>query len=396
MHEPADSHPGQTWRPARPKATKHDSRRSNLQNTLDLVSERKATTRAELARITGLTRAAVSSLVGELIDQGLLREVGQAASAGGKPPTLLALNAAGRDIVTLDLGHRPFQGAVVDLGGHIRARLDADNRDVTGDAAIDGALELIARLMELTEAPVLGIGIGTPGIVEASGMVLEATNLDWHRVHLGQAVAERFGLPASIANDAQMGALAELRRHPGSGDNVIVVKLGRGVGAGVVLDGRLHRGENSAAGEIGHVTVAPAGPRCRCGNLGCLETVASIPAILLGLGADPDLVPWDALALAPVVGEEALRQALRQAGIHVAGVLAHAIALLDVNRVIIAPEIRNAGEELLDGVRSGLEGRVLPAMTGMVEIELSSLGNDLVLAGAAAAVLGDQLGVVLR
>ena len=122
MREP-EPHTGQPSRSPRPKATKHDSRRSNLQNTLDLVSEHRATSRAELSRLTGLTRAAVSSLVGELIDEGLLTELGQGTSAGGKPPTLLALNASGRDIVALDLGHRPFQGALVDLRGHIRHRV---------------------------------------------------------------------------------------------------------------------------------------------------------------------------------------------------------------------------------------------------------------------------------
>jgi predicted NBD/HSP70 family sugar kinase len=387
---------GQPDRPTRPKATKHDSRRSNLQTTLDLVSERRATSRAELSRLTGLTRAAVSSLVGELIDDGLLREMGQGTSAGGKPPTLLALNASGRDIVAVDLGHRPFQGALVDLSGHLRWRLDASTSDVTGQNAVDVAIELIGSLLDQAQAPILGIGVGTPGVVDAGGMVLEAANLDWHRLDLGKAIAAKFGVPVSIANDAQVAALAELRRHPGAGEDVLLVKLGRGVGAGVVLGSRLHRGENSAAGEIGHIQVVPDGVACTCGNLGCLETVASIPAILRSVGADPDRDPWDALALAPIVGEEPLRKALREAGRHLAGVLAHSAALLGITRIIIAPEIRNAGEELIDSIRQSLTGRVLPATAGLIDVELSTLGGDLVLAGAAAAVLNDRLGVVLR
>ena len=395
MHEP-EPHTGQPSRPPRPKATKHDSRRSNLQNTLDLVSEHRATSRAELSRLTGLTRAAVSSLVGELIDEGLLTELGQGTSAGGKPPTLLALNASGRDIVALDLGHRPFQGALVDLRGHIRNRVQSDVIHPVGDAAVEAAVDLIATLLDHAEAPVLGIGVGTPGVVEASGVVLEAANLDWHRFDLGEVIATRFGLPVSIANDAQVAALAELRRHPGSGESVLVVKLGHGVGAGVVLDSRLYRGENSSAGEIGHVQVVPDGLPCSCGNFGCLETVASIPAIMRSVGADPERDPWDALALSPVVGEERLRNALHQAGRHLAGVLAHAAGLLGITRIVIAPEIRNAGEALIDGVREGLIGRVLPATADLIEVELSSLGADLVIAGAASAVLTDRLGVVLR
>ncbi len=395
MHEP-ESHPGQPSRPPRPKATKHDSRRSNLQNTLDLVSEHRATSRAELSRLTGLTRAAVSSLVGELIDEGLLTELGQGTSAGGKPPTLLALNASGRDIVALDLGHRPFQGALVDLRGHIRHRVQSGNTHPVGAEAVEATLDLIATLLDKTEAPVLGIGVGTPGVVEASGLVLEAANLDWHRFDLGEVIATRFGLPVSIANDAQVAALAELRRHPGLGESVLVVKLGQGVGAGVVLDSRLYRGENSSAGEIGHVQVVPDGLLCSCGNFGCLETVASVPAIMRSVGADPERDPWDALALAPLIGEEHLRNALHQAGRHLAGVLAHAAGLLGITRIVIASEIRNAGEALIDGVKESLTGRVLPTTAELIEIELSSLGADLVIAGAASAVLTDRLGVVLR
>jgi predicted NBD/HSP70 family sugar kinase len=378
------------------KATKHDSRRVNLRNTLDLVSIQGSTSRAEISRLTGLTRAAVSSLVSELIQEGLVREMGQGTSAGGKPPTMVALNERGRDIVALDLGRRPFQGSLVDLSGHIRHRVEAATPDLTGEAALEATLDLIAQLIALSEAPVLGIGVGTPGVVNEAGVVVEAANLGWHQLDLGTAIRNAFSLPASIANDAQLAALAEVRRHAGAGDNVIVVKLGRGVGAGVVVGARLHRGEHSAAGEIGHVQVVADGVACSCGNSGCLETVASVPAIMRGIGADPDRVPWDAIALAAVAGEEKVRAALRTAGRYIGAVLAYAVALLDITRIVIAPEIRNGGDELVDEIRAELATRVLPATAGLIEVELSPLGSDLVLAGAATAVLTDRLGVLLR
>ncbi|MGH8927073.1 MAG: helix-turn-helix domain-containing protein, partial [Acidimicrobiia bacterium] len=166
------------------KATKHDSRRSNLRTTLELVSNQGATSRAEIARQTGLTRAAVSSLVGELISHGLLRELGQGVSAGGKPPTLLALNERGREIVVVDLGHRPFRAALVDLSGRIHERIDAadSNGDPIGDTAHDVALTMIESLILKATAPVLGIGVGAPGVIDPDGRVLEAANLDWHGV----------------------------------------------------------------------------------------------------------------------------------------------------------------------------------------------------------------------
>ena len=380
------------------KATKHDSRRSNLRTTLELVSHRGSTSRAEISRETGLTRAAVSSLVGELMDTGLLREIGQGSSAGGKPPTLLALNERGRDIVALDLGHRPFRAALVDLSGRIHERIDAGTvaYNPVGEAANQVAIELIARLIARATAPVLGIGVGTPGVVDNEGRVLEAANLDWHGVDLASDLRTRFDIPVSIANDAQVAALAEFRRHPADRRNLLLVKLGTGVGAGVVLNGSLYKGEHSAAGEIGHVRAVADGDLCRCGNRGCLETVASVPAILRRLGADPQHHPWDALALAGLVGEEPVRQVLSEAGRSLGSVLSNVVAMLDVGHLVLAPELLNAGDVLVAEVRRELGSRILPATADLIEIEVTQLGGDLVLAGAASAVLADRLGVVLR
>ena len=380
------------------KATKHDSRHSNLRTTLEMVSHRGATSRAEIARQTGLTRAAVSSLVGELIDQGLLRELGLGTSAGGKPPTLLALNERGRDIVTIDLGHRPFQAALVDLSGKIHERIDASRaaENPIGEAASEAAIDLIEALIAKSSAPVLGIGVGTPGVVDHDGRVLEATNLDWHGVDFANELRRRFDIPVSIANDAQVAALAEFRRRPADHRNLILVKIGTGIGAGLILNSSLYKGEHSAAGEIGHVRVVEGGETCRCGNRGCLETVASVPAILRRLGLDPLDHPWDALALAGQVGEEPIRRVLSEAGRHLGAVLANVVAMLDVGHVVLAPELLNAGDVLIEGVRKELSSRILPATAALVEIEITQLGGDLVLAGAASAVLADRLGVVLR
>lgn len=379
------------------KATRHDSRRSNLRTTLELVSDQGATSRAEIARQTGLSRAAVSSLVGELIDHGLLRELGQGTSAGGKPPTLLALNERGRDIVALDLGHRPFRGALVDLSGRIHERVDADPATTTpvGEKAHEVAVELIETLISKATAPVLGIGVGAPGVITPEGTVLEATNLDWHGFDLGAELRRRFDIPVSIANDAAMAALYEFRRRP-TDRSLILIKLGRGVGAGVVLDGTLHRGEHSAAGEIGHVRVRDDGDSCRCGNVGCLETVASVPAILRRLGADPERHPWDALALAGLVGDEPVRRALSEAGRHIGMVLANVVATLDIGHVVLASELLNASDMLIDEIRTEMRSRILPATADLIEIEATQSGADLVLAGAASGVLVDRLGVVLR
>lgn len=383
-----------TWRHA--KVTKQDSRSGNLRATLELVSSHEETSRAEIARQTGLSRPAVSSLVNELIDQGLLRELGQGTSSGGKPPTLLAINDRGRDIVALDLGHQPFQGALVDLTGRIHRRIDAGDptRAPTGETASEAAIGLIESLIAEATAPVLGIGVGTPGVVDAEGRILDSANLDWHGLDLGTELRSRFDIPVSIANDAAMAALAEFRRHP-SDRNVILIKLGRGVGAGVVLSGELFMGQHSAAGEVGHVRVLDDGERCRCGNAGCLETVASVPAILRRLDPHRQL-PWDAVALSGMFGEEAVRATIAEAGRYLATVLAGVVATIDVGHVVLATELLNSSDVLVNAVRQELRDRILPSSANLIDIEATQLGSYLVLAGAASAVVVDRLGAVLR
>lgn len=379
------------------KSTKHDSRRNNLRTTLELVSTAGATSRAEIARQTGLSRAAVSSLVSELIDQNLVRELGQGESAGGKPPTLLALNARARDILTIDLGNQPFQAALVDLSGRIHARTKAPDPsdEPTGTRATDIAMGMIEHLVAKATAPLLGIGVGAPGVIATDGRVLEASNLEWHGFDLAAEIRTRFDLPVSIANDASMAALAEFRRHP-TDRNLILIKLGRGVGSGLVLNGALYRGQHSAAGEIGHVRLGDDGLPCPCGRSGCLETIASVPSMLRSLGADPATEPWDALTLAGSFGESAVRETLTSAGRAVGFALASVVATLDVGHVILAPEIRNAGDILVEAVRDELSARILPSTVEMVEVEATQLGSDLVLSGAASAVQVDRLGGVLR
>lgn len=378
------------------KATKHDSRQTNLRTTLELVARHGATSRAEIARRTGLSRAAVSSLVGELIDKSLLLESGQGESAGGKPPILLALNEGARQVVALDLGHRPFQAGLFDLSGRILQRVVAEDSDVfpTGGWALEMVEGLIRTMLEAASAPVLGIGIGAPGVIAPDGRVLEASNLAWHGLDLGAELGRRFDLPVVVANDAAMAALAEFHRHPDD-RNMILLKIGHGVGAGLILNGHLYLGQHSAAGEIGHVRIAEDGVVCGCGRRGCLETIASVPAILHRMGADPDRDPWDTDVLVDRFGPAAVHSALTEAGSAVGAALAGVVATLDVGQVILAPDLKNAGDPLADAVRAELTSRTLPSTSNLFRVESTVVGDDLVLAGASTAVLLDQYGTVL-
>jgi predicted NBD/HSP70 family sugar kinase len=382
------------------KTTKHDARRRNLQAALQSVYREGTTTRAHIARLTGLTRAAVSDLIAQLVQAGLIREVGPGVSSGGKPPTLLTLNPGGRDIVAIDLSRQPFAGALVDLEGRMHHRTWGRKAGLRGRAAIREVFQLVGSLVEAASAPVLGVGIGTPGIVDLGGAVVEASNLRWHGVPLQDELGARFALPIRVANDAHAAALAEFGSRPGF--NLVVVKVGVGIGAGIVVNGHLYRGDRPGAGEIGHIRVVnDDGILCTCGNVGCLETVASVPSILRraasasGARAPDDAeVAWDAGKLSRLLGREALQEALAEAGRSLGTVLAHLVAILDIHQIVIAMELEGAEQDLLDAVRAEVDARVLPSLASVVEFSSTTHGSDLVLVGAAALVLSEELGVV--
>ena len=313
------------------KATPQQIKAYNTRLVLKTIFDRDRISRADVARATGLTRPTVSSAVASLRRRGLVEEVGQGPSAGGKPPILVSVVDDSRHAIGIDLASGEFRGAVVNLRGEIRHRvaLPLDGRD--GDAALALVYELIDRLIAATNSSLLGIGIGTPGLMDPmKGIVRQAVNLDWQDLPLRSLLKKRYGLPLYVANDSQVAALAEFTfgAHKAS-DNLVLIKVEHGIGAGIVLNGRLFHGDTFGAGEIGHVVVDDDGLPCRCGNTGCLETVASNQAIVRRAQAvardDPHSIlhQWAArpeeIGIAEVcraveAGDEAMRQEIAVVG----------------------------------------------------------------------------------
>ncbi len=264
------------------KATREHTKIHNNRLILKTIYNHDQLSRADIARITGLTRVTVSDNVAELIAEGLVAEVGQGLSAGGKPPTLLSLAADSRHLIGLDLGSSQFQGAVVNLRGQLRQRVSLPVNGQDGEAALELVHVLLDQLQGATPQPLLGIGIGTPGVIDsANGIVRRAVNLGWRDLPLRDLLAARYDLPVYVSNDSQAAALGEyIFGQTKRSTHLVVIKVGRGIGAGIVIDGQLFYGDGFGAGEIGHVVVVEDGELCSCGNRGCLETVASSRAIL--------------------------------------------------------------------------------------------------------------------
>jgi predicted NBD/HSP70 family sugar kinase len=368
--------PGHQLRP-RGKRLQEDSRRHHRALLLQHLFGEGPASRADLARTTGLTRVTVSDLVGELIDEGLVTELGvPTGSRVGKPPILVGLAPDSAYIVALDLSvDDTMTGAVINLAGEVKVRRQLALGGRKGDAAVGVVHELAGELIGRADQPVLGIGVGSPGIVDASGTVVDAPNLGWADLPLAAGLLETFSLPVFVANDANAAVLGEHTFGDTGDGGLMVIRVGTGVGAGLVLEGTLVHGNRAAAGEIGHVVVDPDGEPCACSRRGCLETLLAVPHLRRRLTeADP-------AAALNSVGE--------QLGI----VLAPVVATLNLQELVLSGPADLLDGPLREAADRVIRARTMPVSSAGLIVRTSTLGEDGVLMGAAVLVLAGELGV---
>jgi len=361
------------------KALPGDARAHNRALLLQSLFRAGPYSRADLARMTGLTRVTVSDLITDLLADGLVNELGPRTETRiGKPATLIALNTDAAHLVTLNLtDDQVLTGAVLDLDGRVlrRRALPRDGR--TGVRAIALVVELARALVAEATRPVLGVGIGSPGVVDPVGTVLDAPNMGWVGVPLAALVAAELSLPVHVANDANTAALAEHTFGGADDGGTLVITVGQGVGAGLLLDGALVQGRRFAAGEIGHVVVDENGPPSVCGRSGCLETFLAVPLLRRALAAHPGR-PEDVLT---AVGER------------LGMALAPVVSTLNLSEVVLngPPDLLRG--PLLDAAVRTVRRRTMPVVGDHLDVRLSDLHDDAVLFGAGALVLSGQLGV---
>jgi len=393
------------------KATRNQTKVHNRTLILNIIYHQSDVSRAEIAKITGLTRATVSDIVAELIAEGLVLEIGQGQSSGGKPPTLLEVNIEAREIIGIDFASDEFRGAIFNLRGEIKKRLYFPIKDCTGEAALAVGFELIDKLLELSNSPVLGIGIGSPGLLDTEeGIVRTSVNLGWKDLPLGQILSDRYHLPVCIANDCNVSALAEHSfGEINNPKNLVLIKIGLGVGAGIVLDHKLFYGDGSGAGEIGHVKVDDNGELCACGNYGCLETRISSTAIrrraihvasknpdslLNNNSSKLDDISMQDIAEAFRRGDPYVREIIQDVSKDLSKALSVITSILNVQHIVIAGDLSAFGEDFLKFVTENVEASVLPAIMKDTKVTASSMGNEIVMHGAAAMILQNELGIL--
>ncbi|MFB7612958.1 ROK family protein [Kitasatospora sp. NPDC056181] len=381
-------------------ASQQGMRRANLALVLGVIA-RAPRSRAEVAADTGLTRAAVSSLAEELIAAGLVVEEGPAAPSGkvGRPGTALGLNPQGPGGLGAEIGVEHLGACVVDLRGEVRAwrRQEIRNRGRRPAAVLADLAELLrAAAVEAGLRPA-GLTLAVPGLVgDGGGQLQRAANLGWQdvpvtaelRLALRAAGAGQLAeLPIDADNEANLGGLAELWLG-GAPDHFLHVSAEAGVGAAIVIGGRLLRGARGYAGELGHVPVRPDGPLCACGSHGCLEQYAGEAAVLREAGLEGIRGDWVALlAERAGAGDEEVRAALAGAGSALGIASAGAVNLLDPAEVVLGGGYARLAPWLLGAMRAELAARVTVRPWTDERLTVSRLGRRGPLLGAAVGVV---------
>ncbi|QNE16916.1 ROK family transcriptional regulator [Kribbella qitaiheensis] len=378
-----------------------DVRATNLAAVLRFLRAEAPCSRAAIATGTGLNKATVTSIVGDLIGRRLVRETEQTQNHVGRPATLLVLDGSSYAAIGMEISARGLTAIAYDAAGDQLLRWHR-----SGPAADAGPAKAIAALAALARRAVtavhssgrdvLGLTVGVPGLINYEGTVVLAAGLGWRDVELGKDLVQALGRPAFpvlVDNDANLGALAEHRYGPHTGStNLIHLTGDTGVGAGVICDGRPLRGHLGYVGEIGHLQITPDGPLCGCGRHGCLEAVAGVPAILARLDpaglpdADPQ-VGTEQLVRRAEAGETGTLEVLSEAGTMLGRGVSVLANILNPELIVLGGSYAALGRWLLPAIEKELADDALAPEAGGCQVVTSTFGHDATAIGAVARSL---------
>jgi len=381
-------------------ATEHDVKStdssSHISDVLALFRERGELTRTDVIDITGLSRSTVNQRLTALHESGLITPAGGGESTGGRPSSRFAFNSARAVILAADIGASGFTVAVCDLAG-------APVRHLTRQVNVwDGPVAVLQEVTDCIEqlrgeSEIWGIGVGVPGPVEfrAGRVVNPPIMTGWDRFDIAGWFTSRYGVPVVVENDANARAVAESRLA--QDDNLISLKIGTGIGSGLVFNGQIIRGSEGAAGDIGHTRAAIAeggSPlACRCGNVGCVEAYAGGWALRRDL-AELGIEVADVSGIVQLVADgnfEAVRL-VRQAGRVLGDAVADLVSILNPGHIVISGQLAECDEVLLSGVRERIYQRTSPLATRNLRLRTSTLGEFAGVTGLALITADRILG----
>jgi N-acetylglucosamine repressor len=387
-------------------------KRKNLLDVLAVIQQKNRISRAELARITRLTPATVSSTAAELGRLGLVREIGHGKSMGGRRPILIELNPEAFYLMGVDVGITKVIALITDLHGGVlsKTRLEVDvqaGKEHILSRVREAAERTLAAVGDRVRKKVSAMGVAVPGLVDIEKNIsVFAPNLpDWKSVPIGEILTKEFTLPVFVENDARAMALGETRYGAAVGyDNILCLNVGHGIGSGIIVNGEVYRGKAWAAGEIGHSTIITSGPLCHCGNRGCLEVMAGGHAIAASairvistgvktamrdlIGGDITRITAKVVSDAAQAGDAAAGDLLREAGTYIGIGLANAVNLLAPEVIVIGGGVALSGEILFAEIRKTVKARAFTTMVSDPPIVPSVLGENASGIGVCALALG--------
>lgn len=353
------------------KTVPSDIRGRNTMAAFNLLFPAASISRSELGKTLGLSRMAATEVTGEMLDNHIIREVGEDTRSGrGKRSVMLAIDTAFWRIITIDLSQQyVVQGALVDLGGRIIERTEMPVEHGT-DVTLEIIIDLVQRLKADAVQPILGVGVAVPGVVDRDGTVVDAVQLGWEDVPLHAQLREALGMPVLVGNATNAALVAE-RFFGEGGDDSMLIRIGAGVGASLCLSGQIIDGATSMAGEIGHVVVDPEGPACACGKRGCLEAYLSTNNLYAQITADP----------------AQRTEILTGAGQLLGRVMAMSLGLLNLRDVTIDAPADIAGETFIHAMRGELSAAMNTQYMTIPLLHRCQVGADASLRGQAINVL---------
>ncbi len=380
----------------------------NRSIVLNIIRQERTISRAEIAQRTKLSRSAVSNIINNLLDEGIVQHFGTGESNGGRRPIMLNFNYSAGHVIGVDIGANHLLAILADLEGNVVAELSQSfNIDMGPEKGLPIVIDHIRQLMHHSAVKggrLLGLGVAVPGPLDhTSGMVVAPPIMPgWNLFPLKKYLTQEFNLSVQVDNDANLGALAEKWRGAGIGQqHLAYVKIGTGIGCGLVLDGKVYRGQRGSAGEIGHITITRDGPPCRCGSYGCLESMAASPAIVnrlkLAIQAGresslknramlEELTPQD-IGKAAYEGDRLAREIIEDAARYIGIALANLINLFNPGMIILGGGVAAIGDLVLNPIKETVRQRSLVASYEDTCIVTGKLGRDSVAIGAATLVL---------
>jgi glucokinase-like ROK family protein len=386
-------------------------RKFNTSVAINALRHRAPLSRAELAACTGLNRSTISSIITELLTNGLVQETTYQSDRVGRPGLLLELNPAGGFAIGIELGVDFFSLVVTDFVANVLWRQRMRSDPASSQEAI------LEQAFEMTEIGMLegkgrglrplGIGLGAPGLVDQlQGELKIAPNLGWKNTPLRQLWAQRFGLPVFVENDAKASALGEYYFGVARGrDNFIYLNAGVGLGAGIMIDGKLFRGSHGYASEVGHIIIDPNGEQCGCGKRGCWETLVGpravirrfrqtlrqgVPSTVLHLAEnDLDNITFENVANAALQGDAAALAAMQEVGGNLGFGIANLVNIFNPEMIVLGGELAYASEILLPVIEKVVAANALSVTYADLKIAVSAFGPDGCVLGAASLVLDD-------